>query len=71
LTGSELSLRIAKFTSELLGGYALIDQSSAAVPDGSRWFNLILNARMLTIVTGTSEIQRNILGERLLGLPKD
>ncbi len=71
LTGSELSVRIAHFVSELLGGYALIDAPSKPVPDAPRWFNLILNGRMLTIAGGTSEIQHNILGERTLGLPKE
>jgi len=71
LTGSELVIRIVKFASELLGNYATLDSPSAAVPDAPRWLNLILNARMLTIAGGSSEIQHNILGERTLGLPKE
>ncbi len=71
LAGSELSVRIAGFVSELLGGYALLNEPSGPVPDAPRWFNLILNGRMLTIAGGTNEIQHNILGERTLGLPKE
>jgi alkylation response protein AidB-like acyl-CoA dehydrogenase len=70
LTGSELGIRIASFASEMMGGYALVDQQLPGGPNGSKWLNLILNCRMLTIAAGTSEIQRNILGERMLGLPK-
>ena len=70
LTGSELGLRIAEVAGELLGVHALVNQPSAAVPDAPRWFNRIVAARQYTISAGTSEIQRNIIGERVLGLPK-
>ncbi|HKA52747.1 MAG TPA: acyl-CoA dehydrogenase [Candidatus Binatia bacterium] len=71
LTGSELGVRIAQFASEMLGDFAMMNESIiAAVPDAPRWFNRVLSARQYTIAGGTSEIQHNIIGERVLGLPK-
>jgi acyl-CoA dehydrogenase len=71
LTGSELGVRIADVAGELLGMHALIQHPTEIVPDAPRWFNRIVAARQYTISAGTSEIQRNIIGERVLGLPKD
>jgi alkylation response protein AidB-like acyl-CoA dehydrogenase len=39
--------------------------------DGASWSYGFLYARALTIGGGTSEVQRNIIGERVLGLPKE
>jgi len=71
LFGSELGVRIADFAGELLGPRVLVNRPSAAVPDAPRWYNRVVSARQYTIAGGTSEIQRNIIGERVLGLPKD
>jgi alkylation response protein AidB-like acyl-CoA dehydrogenase len=68
--GSELGLRIADAAGELLGMHVLVNEGSELVPDAPRWFNRVLAARQYTISAGTSEIQRNIIGERVLGLPK-
>ena len=40
-----------------------------AVDDG-KWMLAYMNSYTGTISGGSSEIQRNILGERVLGLPK-
>jgi alkylation response protein AidB-like acyl-CoA dehydrogenase len=68
--GSELNGRIALFATELLGPYAQVMQGSPHAIDNGRWPRSALWYRLLTIGGGTSEIQRGILGDRILGLPK-
>ncbi|HEY6418207.1 MAG TPA: acyl-CoA dehydrogenase family protein, partial [Candidatus Binataceae bacterium] len=70
LFGSELGVEIARFATDLLGAQALLATPTDVVPDAPRWLNRVLSARQYTIAGGTSEIQRNIIGERTLGLPK-
>ena len=70
LFGSELAQRIADASSTLLGPYATIEGTTEAVPDAARWAHRVMGARQYSIAGGTSEIQRNIIGERVLGLPK-
>jgi alkylation response protein AidB-like acyl-CoA dehydrogenase len=70
LFGSELGMRIAFFASEMLGPYAQIAQPMPALQDAPRWQNRVISSRQYTIAGGTSEIQRNIIGERTLKLAK-
>ena len=46
------------------------DDPGAANNSGS-WVNTFLNARAGTIYAGSSQIQRNIIGEMILQLPKE
>ncbi len=67
---SELNLRMNKFAMELLGPYAPLEFKAPHAVDRGKWSYRMLASRALTIAGGTSEIQHNIIGERVLGLPK-
>lgn len=70
VAGSELSQRMAHFAMELLGPYSQYTESGPQSLGSGFWSRLALTSRYYTISSGTSEIQRNILGERVLGLPR-
>ena len=42
-----------------------------SVPRAGRWSDQLLNARSASIGGGTNEIVRNVIAERVLGLPRD
>jgi acyl-CoA dehydrogenase len=54
---------------ELEGPYGML--SGERAPDGGTWQSRFLDAPHLRIAGGSDEIQRNIVGERLLGLPPE
>ena len=70
LHATELNLRVAMFADELLGPYAQLERNSPGAIENGRWLYRALRARGLTIAAGSSEIQHNIIGERVLKLPK-
>ena len=70
LFATELNLRVAMFADELLGPYGTLMKESIGAVEGGRWPMRVLAARGLTIAAGSSEIQHNIIGERVLKLPK-
>jgi alkylation response protein AidB-like acyl-CoA dehydrogenase len=39
--------------------------------DSANWVGVFMNARAGTIYAGTSQVQRGIIGEQILGLPKE
>jgi alkylation response protein AidB-like acyl-CoA dehydrogenase len=67
LLWSEVNQRMQEFAMVLLGKRAPLAEGSA---DDTRWQHALLRSRGNTIEEGTSEIQRSIIAERLLGLPK-
>jgi alkylation response protein AidB-like acyl-CoA dehydrogenase len=70
LAYSELNLRMQKFAMELLGAYGQMTYQAPLAIDEGKWSYRMLAARGMIIGAGTSEIQRNVIGERVLGLPK-
>ena len=61
----DLEKRFRRLAMEILGPESLVMNETS-----SGWPNSYLRSYASTIGGGTSEIQRNIVGERLLGLPK-
>ncbi len=62
LLWSELEQRIYETAAEILGPDAVLD---------SPWLHGLLDSRSLTIAAGTSEIQKTLLAERGLGMPRE
>jgi alkylation response protein AidB-like acyl-CoA dehydrogenase len=68
LVWSEANQRVTKLALELLGPDASLAADNA--PYGGYWQYQQLRSRGNTIEAGTSEILRNIVAERVLGLPR-
>jgi alkylation response protein AidB-like acyl-CoA dehydrogenase len=80
---SEYHLRMSELAMAIMGPAGLVPEGrpparayrtdDPGVPnDTASWANVfLLNARSGTVYAGTSQVQRNILGETVLGLPKE
>jgi len=79
---SEYHRTVSELAVSILGADALVptgrppssafQTDDAGAPNSSAsWVNTFLNARAGTIYAGSSQIQRNIIGEMVLGLPKE
>jgi hypothetical protein len=67
---SELNLEMTTFAVDLAGEDGVLAEDDPNVPDGGRWQDEWLYARAFTIAGGSSEIMRNLIAERGLGLPR-
>jgi len=69
---SEYHKRFGEIAMGILGADGMAGRGAA---DGEyslpRWQSTFVSSRAGTIFSGTSQIQRNIIGERALGLPKE
>jgi alkylation response protein AidB-like acyl-CoA dehydrogenase len=70
LISSEFQRRLCQFALSLQGANAAYYVGDPEAYDRGLWQRSYLNAYSATIGGGTSEIQHNIIGERVLGLPK-
>ncbi|HYA34476.1 MAG TPA: acyl-CoA dehydrogenase family protein [Candidatus Binataceae bacterium] len=70
LFSSEFNIRVSMFADELLGTYGVLENGSMGAVANGRWTFRTVQCRKYTIAGGTSEVQHNVIGERVLGLPK-
>jgi alkylation response protein AidB-like acyl-CoA dehydrogenase len=66
LLGAEFDQRVHEFGLDICGPEGAVTEGAAAVSA-----YMVLQSKCMTIAGGTSEVQRNVIGERLLGLPRD
>ena len=71
LLWSQTDVELAQTATEILGPYSQLEGGTSWAPDDGQWEFYELLARGSGIRAGTTEILKNILGERVLGLPKD
>jgi alkylation response protein AidB-like acyl-CoA dehydrogenase len=70
LLWSDLEQRVKETAIEILGAPGLVPAGDARAVDAGHWCHELLWSRAATIYAGTSEIQRNIVAQRVLGLPR-
>jgi alkylation response protein AidB-like acyl-CoA dehydrogenase len=68
LAGTQLSMRLADFVGGVLGPKLTADSGEWGT---YAWAQLVLGTPGMRIAGGSDEVMRNIVGERVLGLPKD
>jgi alkylation response protein AidB-like acyl-CoA dehydrogenase len=76
LLGMRHAQQVARLCWEMTGpsgalGARYGPEVDAAVPNGPHWARQVLLTEALTIGGGTTDIQLNIIAERILGLPRD
>ena len=67
---SELDMALYDTAMALLGAEAELNERAPAAVDHGDWLDGFLFSRAGPIYAGTNEIQRNIIAERVLGLPR-
>jgi alkylation response protein AidB-like acyl-CoA dehydrogenase len=70
LTGSEFAQHNARTGVDIAGVHSTLYTLDENAPDGGHWPEAYMDSYGHTIAAGTNEVQRNILGERVLGMPK-
>lgn len=70
LEATQLQQAVAQLAQDVFGVSLIADNQEGSEERSGSWPQAILTARGVTIAGGTSEIQRNIIAERVLGLPR-
>ncbi|MFT6752179.1 MAG: alkylation response protein AidB-like acyl-CoA dehydrogenase [Candidatus Azotimanducaceae bacterium] len=70
LVATELGQDIAQLAYEIEGAGSSLYVNDENAPSGGEWPLAYMNSFGITIAAGANEVQRNILGERVLNMPK-
>ncbi len=71
LFGQHVEQHVHELALDIGGALSVLERGSDDAPYDGKWALGWLRTRASTIGGGTSEIQRNILAERVLGMPRD
>ena len=71
LQGCELNHQMASIAIDILGEAGILYDDSPYLRHGGMWQHAYMLDLGLIIGGGTAQIQKNIIGERVLGLPKE
>jgi alkylation response protein AidB-like acyl-CoA dehydrogenase len=71
LFGQHAEQALHELALDIGGQFAILDRGAELAPNKGKWALGWLRTRASTIGGGTSEIQRNVLAERILGQPRD
>jgi alkylation response protein AidB-like acyl-CoA dehydrogenase len=70
LEATQLQQAVAQLAQDTFGMSLVASARDGSATTAGSWAQAVLTARGVTIAGGTSEIQRNIISERVLGLPR-
>jgi alkylation response protein AidB-like acyl-CoA dehydrogenase len=71
LLHTEVAQRVSEIALSMLGPAGYLDPARSERSGDERWLNQFFGSLGIAIAGGTSNIQRNIIAERGLGLPRD
>ncbi len=71
LLRAELEVEIGRLANDILGSAGRLAKKSPGVVDGGKWTRQMLSWPAYVIGGGTPNIQKNVIAERILGLPHD
>ncbi len=71
LLRAQLEIELGELALEIEGSLSVLAKGDAACPEDGHWQQVALGWPEVVIGGGTPNIQRNIIAERVLGLPKD
>src|SRR5262249_30613924 len=70
LAWTDMTQNLSSLSVDLCGEASPMWRGARDVPDDGRWQRQWLWSKAASIAGGTSEVQKNIIAERILGLPR-